>query len=95
MGHLTQAWSPIGGMTRYRGNGPTSFEDQTIGAIAAEHSRTSAQITLAWQLQEGRSAIPKSVTPSRIAENFDVFDIKLTAEQVAALYNLDMRRRLA
>ena len=44
---------------------------------------------LRWHLQQGRSAIPKSVTPSRIAENFDVFDFELTAEQIAAIDALD------
>ena len=93
LGIVTQAWSPIGGITDYRGTGKTTFEDETIGAIAAEHHRTPAQIMLAWHLQEGRSAIPKSVTPRRIAENFDVFDIKLTPAEIAALYDLDTGNR--
>jgi 2,5-diketo-D-gluconate reductase A len=44
---------------------------------------------LRWHLQEGRSAIPKSVRPERIAENFDVFDIELTPEQLSILDSLD------
>jgi diketogulonate reductase-like aldo/keto reductase len=44
---------------------------------------------LRWHLQEGRSAIPKSVRPERIAENFDVFDFELTREQVAAIDALE------
>lgn len=92
-GIVTQAWSPIGGITAYGGQDKTTFDDETIGAIAAEHGRTPAQIMLAWHLQEGRSAIPKSVTPARIAENFDVFDIELTPEQVRALYALDTGHR--
>lgn len=92
-GIVTQAWSPIGGITVYGGQDKTTFDDETIGAIAAEHGRTPAQIMLAWHLQEGRSAIPKSVTPARIAENFDVFDIELTPEQVRALYALDTGHR--
>lgn len=92
-GIVTQAWSPIGGITIYGGDGPTTFDDETIGAIAAAHNRTPAQIMLAWHLQEGRSAIPKSVTPSRIAENFDVFDIELSPAEVAALYALDTGQR--
>src|SRR5690625_3097622 len=66
-GIVTQAWSPTGGITIYGGGGPTTFDDETIGAIAAAHNRTPAQIMLAWHLQEGRAAIPKSVTPSRSA----------------------------
>jgi len=45
---------------------------------------------LRWHLQEGRSAIPKSVRAERIAENFDVFDFELTREQVAAIDALEM-----
>jgi 2,5-diketo-D-gluconate reductase A len=44
---------------------------------------------LRWHLQEGRSAIPKSTKPGRIAENFDVFDFELTSEQIAAIDALD------
>jgi diketogulonate reductase-like aldo/keto reductase len=44
---------------------------------------------LRWHLQQGRQAIPKSVTPSRIAENFDIFDFELTADQLASIDDLD------
>jgi diketogulonate reductase-like aldo/keto reductase len=44
---------------------------------------------LRWHLQEGRSAIPKSIQPARIAENFDVFDFALSREQIAAIDSLD------
>lgn len=92
-GILTQAWSPIGGITDYLGTGTTTFEDETIGAIAAELNRTPAQVMLAWHLQQGRSAIPKSVTPERIAENFNVFDVELSAKQVRSLDSLDTGER--
>ncbi|ADP81469.1 aldo/keto reductase [Pseudofrankia inefficax] len=86
-GVLTQAWSPLGGITFYRtknGLGST-LEDPTITAIAAEHGRTAAQVMLRWGLQQGRSVIPKSVKPARIAENFAVFDFDLTPGQLDAL----------
>ena len=89
---LTQAWSPIGGITFYPGWGEhrrNVLEDPTIGAIAAQHDKTPAQVMLRWQLQHGRSAIPKSTNPSRIAENFDVFDFELTAQQLASIDALD------
>src|SRR3954467_14285981 len=70
-GILTQAWSPIGGITSYRGGGTSAFEDPTLQAIAQQHGKSAAQVMLRWHLQEGRSAIPKSTKPARIAENFD------------------------
>ena len=88
-GIATQAWSPIGGITSYRGMERRSFDDPTLGEIARQHGKSSAQVMLRWHLQEGRSAIPKSVRPERIAENFDVFDFELTREQVAAIDALD------
>jgi diketogulonate reductase-like aldo/keto reductase len=89
-GILTQAWSPIGGITSYRetGTGPV-VEDPVIAEIATAHGRTPAQVMLRWHLQEGRSAIPKSVKPHRIAENFDVFDFTLTADQMREIDALD------
>jgi diketogulonate reductase-like aldo/keto reductase len=91
-GILTQAWSPIGGITFYPGWGEDRrnvLEDPTISVIAAAHSKTPAQVVLRWQLQHGRSAIPKSTNPGRIAENFDVFDFDLTAKQMSGIDALD------
>jgi diketogulonate reductase-like aldo/keto reductase len=48
---------------------------------------------LRWHLQEGRSVIPKSTKPHRIAENFDVFDFELTTDEVAAIDGLDTGKR--
>ena len=88
-GIATQAWSPIGGITSYRGMKKRSFDDPTLGEIARQFSKTPAQVMLRWHLQQGRSAIPKSVRPERIAENFDVFDFELTREQLAAIDALE------
>jgi diketogulonate reductase-like aldo/keto reductase len=89
-GILSQAWSPIGGITFYRdGSHGSTLEDSTIKQIAAAHGKTPAQVMLRWHVQEGRQVIPKSVTPSRIAENFDVFDFELTDDQLAAIDALD------
>ncbi len=89
-GILSQAWSPIGGITFYRdGSKGSTLEDPTIVEIAEAHGRTPAQVMLRWHLQQGRQVIPKSVTPSRIAENIDVFDFDLTADQLAAIDALD------
>lgn len=92
---LTQAWSPIGGISSYRADAPmTTFTDPAILAIAAEHGKSAAQVMLRWHIQQGRSAIPKSVRPERIAENFDVFDFELTPEELAAIDALDTGVRL-
>jgi diketogulonate reductase-like aldo/keto reductase len=89
-GILSQAWSPIGGITFYRdGSRGSTLQDPTIGRIAAAHGRTPAQVMLRWHLQQGRQVIPKSVTPSRIAENFDVFGFTLTADELDAIDALD------
>ncbi|WP_200933743.1 MULTISPECIES: aldo/keto reductase [unclassified Microbacterium] len=88
-GTVTQAWSPIGGITAYRPNGASVFDDETLTAIATEHGKSPAQVMLRWHLQQGRSALPKSVRPARIAENFDVFDFELSDEQLQAIDALD------
>ncbi len=89
-GILTQAWSPMGGITSYRGDSSRStFNDPVIGEIAQAHGRTPAQVMLRWHLQEGRSAIPKSVNPERIASNFDVFGFELSGEECARIDGLD------
>jgi diketogulonate reductase-like aldo/keto reductase len=89
-GILSQAWSPIGGITFYRdGSHGSTLQDPTITTIAEAHGRTPAQVMLRWHLQQGRQVIPKSVTPSRIAENLDVFDFDLADDELAAIDALD------
>jgi diketogulonate reductase-like aldo/keto reductase len=93
-GILAQAWSPIGGITFYRDSGHSSaLEDPVIGRIAAAHGKSPAQVMLRWGLQHGRSVIPKSVRPERIAENIDVFDFALAADEMTAIDGLDTGRR--
>lgn len=90
---VTQAWSPIGGITFYPGpwgdERVSVMQDATIAEIAAAHGRSPAQVMLRWHVQAGRQVIPKSVNPARIAENFDVFGFQLTAEDVARIDALD------
>lgn len=91
-GVLTQAWSPIGGITFYPGWGEARrsvLEDPTIGEIAAAHGTTPAQVMLRWHLQQGRSAIPKSVTPSRIRENLEALEVQLDEQELARLDALE------
>jgi diketogulonate reductase-like aldo/keto reductase len=88
-GILTQAWSPIGGITSYRGGEKRTFDDPTLGEIARQHGKSTAQVMLRWHLQRGRSAIPKSTKPARIAENFNIFDFELSSDELAAIDALD------
>jgi diketogulonate reductase-like aldo/keto reductase len=93
-GILTQAWSPIGGITFYRdGEHKSTLQDPVIGEIAQAHGKSPAQVMLRWGLQHGRSVIPKSTKAERIAENFDVFDFELTPDEMAAIDGLDTGRR--
>lgn len=93
-GILTQAWSPIGGITFYRNGQHTStLKDPVITKIADRHDKSPAQIMLGWGVQKGRSVIPKSTKPGRIAENIDVFDFELTPEEIAAIDALDTDMR--
>jgi len=93
-GILTQAWSPIGGITFYRDSGHGStLEDPAIADIATAHGKTAAQVMLRWGLQHGRSVIPKSTKPSRIAENIDVLDFELSADEMGAIDGLETGRR--
>ncbi|MFJ9824088.1 aldo/keto reductase [Streptomyces sp. NPDC101160] len=87
LGIATEAWSPLG-------SGRGLLEVPAIVAIAQKHDRTPAQVVLRWHLQTGNVVIPKSVTPSRIRENIDVFDFELDAEDLAGIAALDEGRRL-
>ncbi|MGO1560706.1 oxidoreductase of aldo/keto reductase family, subgroup 1 [Actinomycetales bacterium JB111] len=92
LGILTQAWSPIGGITFYPGWGDerrSVMDDPTIGKIAGVHGKSPAQVMLRWHYQQGRSAIPKSVNPARIAQNLDIFDFALSEHELARIDALD------
>lgn len=80
------AWSPLG-----RG---TVLQDPTLQSIAAAHGKSPAQVTLRWELQNGIITIPKSVTPERIKENFNVFDFELSMEEMAQIDQLNRDERI-
>ncbi|WP_275593201.1 aldo/keto reductase [Streptomyces deccanensis] len=86
-GIATEAWSPLG-------QGKGLLEVPAIIAIAQKHGRTPAQVVLRWHLQLGNVVIPKSVTPSRIKENIEVFDFSLDTEDIAAISALNEDRRI-
>ncbi|AQA14790.1 MULTISPECIES: aldo/keto reductase [Streptomyces] len=83
----TEAWSPLG-------QGKGLLEDPKLAAIAQKHGKSPAQVVLRWHLDLGNVVIPKSVTPSRIKENIDVFDFQLDSEDLAAIDSLGTGVRL-
>lgn len=92
-GIRTQAWSPIGGITFYRGGERSTLAEPVILDIAKAHGKTAAQVMLRWHIQDGRDIIPKSVKPARIAENMDIFDFALTDTEMAAITALETGQR--
>ena len=85
-GIATEAWSPL-----VRGQ---LLSDPTLAGIAARHDRSAAQIVLAWHLAMGNIIIPRSVTPSRIRENLDITDIRLSTDETAAIDAMDRGERI-
>jgi 2,5-diketo-D-gluconate reductase A len=81
VGIVTQSWAPIA-----KGR---LLDDETIVAIAEKHGKTPAQVILRWHLDSGLTTIPKSVSPTRIRENFDVFDFRLDAQDMERVDRLD------
>jgi 2,5-diketo-D-gluconate reductase A len=81
LGIATEAWSPIaqGGV----------LDDPTISEIAEKHGKSTAQVTLRWHVERGDIIFPKSVTPERIKANFEIFDFRLTPDEVSAISALD------
>ena len=88
-GIVTQAWSPIGGITSYRDSEKRSFNEPVILAIGEKYGKSAAQVMLRWHIQKGVQVIPKSTKAERIAENFDVFDFEITADEIAQIDALD------
>lgn len=69
------------------------LKDKVVTDIAEKHSKTPAQVILRWHLQYNNVVIPKSVTPSRIEENFNVFDFELSAQDLENIKGLDRNER--
>ena len=83
---VTEAWSPLA-------QGEV-LKDEALNAIAAAHERTVAQVVLRWHVQLGNVVFPKSVTPARVRENFDLFDFELSDEDMATIAGLDAGHRI-
>ena len=84
---VTESWSPLG-------QGGELLKNKTLKEIAEAHGKTTAQVIIRWHLQLGHMVIPKSETPSRIKENFDVFDFELTSDELKKIGGLDAGNRL-
>jgi diketogulonate reductase-like aldo/keto reductase len=84
---VTEAWSPLA-------QGGEMLEDETIAEIAELHGKTPAQVILRWHLQLGNVVFPKSVTPARIRENFEVFDFELSEAEMGRFAELDTGQRI-
>jgi 2,5-diketo-D-gluconate reductase A len=82
----TQAWSPIA-------QGKV-LDDSTLVRIAENHGKTPAQVTLRWHLQRGDIVFPKSVTRSRVEENFDVFGFELSGTEMTDITTLNRDERI-
>ena len=86
LGIVTESWSPL-----MRG---AVLGEEPIVAAAAAHGKTAAQVILRWHMQLGIATIPRSVTPSRIQENLDIFDFELTQAEMDAFASLDAGQRI-
>ncbi|WP_337269396.1 aldo/keto reductase [Oryzifoliimicrobium ureilyticus] len=78
---VTESWSPLG-----QGK---LLSNEALSKIASKHGKSVAQVIIRWHIDNGLVVIPKSVTPSRIVENFQVFDFKLDADDLAQIATLD------
>ncbi len=86
-GIVTEAWSPLA-------RGGELLADPVLSKVAAKYGKTAAQVILRWHLDLGNIAIPRSVTPSRVAENFDIFDFVLDRDDLDAIAGLNRGARI-
>jgi 2,5-diketo-D-gluconate reductase A len=85
-GIVTEAWSPLG-------QGQV-LDDPVLKEIAEAHGKSAGQVVLRWHIQLGNVVFPKSATPERIAENFDIFDFELSDDDMSAIEGIDKGERI-
>jgi diketogulonate reductase-like aldo/keto reductase len=88
IGMEIEVWSPLGG------TGGNVLEDETLNKLAAKYGKSAAQIVLRWDIQREVIVIPKSIHKDRIIANIDIFDFKLTDEDMALINNLNKNLRV-
>ena len=96
LGIATESWSPLGRSVRGAGawgDVTDPLAHPTIAELTAKYRKTQAQVVLRWHIDHGLVTIPKSFRPQRIAENLDIFDFALTADDIAAIDAMDMGLR--
>lgn len=85
-GIYVESWGPLH-------QGGELLQDEVIGQLAKDYGKTPAQIVLRWHLEENSIVIPKSVTPSRIKENIDVFDFELSQADMDKIASINRNER--
>ena len=89
---IPEAWSPLGGTTPDISSNVV-LQEPLLTSIGDKYGKSPAQIILRWNIDLGIVTIPKSVTPSRIKENFDIFDFELTKDDITAVDSLNVNQR--
>jgi diketogulonate reductase-like aldo/keto reductase len=86
-GITVEAWSPLM-------HGGEVLTHEVVMSIANKYNKTPAQVVLRWDVQQNVIVIPKSVTPERIRENIAIFDFELTDDEIQAISDLDIGKRI-
>jgi diketogulonate reductase-like aldo/keto reductase len=86
-GIVSEAWSPLGSKKN------SLLQDETLVDIAGKHGKSPAQVVLRWNIQKGIVTIPKSSHEERLAENIDIFDFRLSDDEIKQIDKLDRNRR--
>jgi len=88
-GIAVEGYSPLGTSGFKKENEPSVLQDSVLNEIGKKHNKSSAQVALRWAVQRGTVALPKSVNADRVTQNFQVFDFKLTDEEMESIKNID------
>ena len=95
-GIFLPAYSPLGSPDRpwAKPEDPKLLDDERLVEMAKKHGKSTAQLLIKWQIQRGLVVIPKSVTPSRIEENANIFDFTLSSEDMSLIESFECNGRI-